>query len=94
MRAGCDVGLKDSGGYTGRELAEAQGHAAVLARLRAVVAEQLRAAQGAGPALEPEPGDGGRWDDDGGRAEQLLEAALQGDGAEMARLGPGPARGG
>ena len=57
-RAGCDVGLKDRDGKTGRQLAEAEGHAAVLARRRAVAADQLRPAQGAaGPApeLEPEP---------------------------------------
>ena len=60
IRAGCDVGLKTKDGQTGRELAEVRGHAAVVKRLRAVVAEQLRAA---GPAPAPEPaavvGDGG-----------------------------------
>ena len=64
-RAGCDVGLKNSVGKTGRELAEAEGHAAVVERLRAVVTEQLlrrisripqRAAQAAARAApEPEP---------------------------------------
>jgi ankyrin repeat protein len=49
-RVGCDVGLKDKHGQTGRELAEGRGHAAVVERLRAVVAEQLRAAQAARPA--------------------------------------------
>ena len=44
-RAGCDVGLKDANGKTGREVAEVEGHAAVVERLRAVVGEQLRAAQ-------------------------------------------------
>jgi ankyrin repeat protein len=44
-RAGCDVGMKDSSGKTGREVAAALGHASVVARLRAVVSEQLRVAQ-------------------------------------------------
>ncbi len=39
-RAGCDGGLKDSAGQTGRELAGEQGHGAVVARLRAVGADQ------------------------------------------------------
>ena len=55
----------------------------MVARLRAVVAEQLRAAQAAGPAPELEPaGIAG----DGGPASQLLEAANEGDAKEMARL--------
>jgi ankyrin repeat protein len=82
-RAGCDVGLKDSDGKTGRELAEAEGHAAVVARLRAVVAEQLRAAQAAGPVPVPEPA---AVDGDGGRADCLLKAAKEGDGAAVSRL--------
>ena len=36
-RAGCDVGLNTKTGFTGREVAEGSGHAAVLARLQAVV---------------------------------------------------------
>jgi ankyrin repeat protein len=84
VRAGCDVGLKDSDGKTGRELAEEEGHAAVVARLRAVVADRLRAAQvAAGPALEPEPA---AVAGDGGLADQLLETVGNDDGAEMARL--------
>jgi hypothetical protein len=42
-RAGCDVGLKDrldSEGKTGRQLAEREGHTAVVQRLRALAAEQ------------------------------------------------------
>jgi hypothetical protein len=35
-RAGCDVGVKDKKGRIGRELAEVQGHAEMVARLRAV----------------------------------------------------------
>jgi ankyrin repeat protein len=54
-RAGCDMGLKGRFGLTGRQEAERQGHAAVLARLRAVVAEQLQAAQAA--ALAPSDAD-------------------------------------
>jgi ankyrin repeat protein len=83
VRAGCDVGLKNSNGKTGREVAEAQGHAAVVERLRAVVADQLRAAQAVGPAPEPEPA---AVAGDGGSAVQLLEAIKEGDGAEMALL--------
>ena len=58
-RAGCDVRLKTKGGRTGREVAEAKGHTAVMERLRALVADQLRAAQAAAvapePALKPAP---------------------------------------
>jgi ankyrin repeat protein len=60
IRAGCHVGFKNSDGSTGRELAEAKGHAAVVERLRAVVGEQLRAAQAARPAPAPEPAASGR----------------------------------
>jgi ankyrin repeat protein len=84
-RAGCDTGLKDGDGKTGRELAEAQGHTAVVAQLRAVVADQLRAAQAVGPAPEPEKAAvviGDRAEP----ADQLLEAVRKGDGAEMALL--------
>jgi hypothetical protein len=52
-QAGCDVGAKDSNGLTGRQIAEAEGHAAVVARLRVVVAEQLWAARAAEPEQEP-----------------------------------------
>ena len=56
--AGCDVGVKDrKTGLTGRQIAEKEGHTAVVERLRAVVAEQLRAAQAVGP--EPEPAGAG-----------------------------------
>ena len=66
-------------GSTGRELAEAKGHAAVVERLRAVVAEQLRAA---GPATEPEPARGG-----GNRlALELVAAVMEGDAAVVAQL--------
>ena len=33
VRVGCDVGLKTIKGLTGREVAEHEGHAAVVARL-------------------------------------------------------------
>jgi ankyrin repeat protein len=82
-RAGCDVGLKDSQGRTGLELAEAESYTAVVERLRVVVAEQLRAAQGAFPTPEPEAA---AVVGDGGAASQLLEAASKGDGAAVARL--------
>jgi ankyrin repeat protein len=66
-RAGCDVGIKTKAGQTGREVAEAEGHTEVVARLRAVVGDQLRSsnrlvemaisaqAVGAVPAPEPAP---------------------------------------
>jgi ankyrin repeat protein len=84
-RAGCDVGLKDSEGMTGREVAEGEGHMAVVARLRAVVVDQLRAAQAAGaaPAPDREPA---ALAGDGGLADQLLMAAMEGDGVAVARL--------
>ena len=42
VRNGCDATTKDSQGNTGKQLAEMKGHTAVLDRLRAVVAEQVR----------------------------------------------------
>jgi hypothetical protein len=48
VRAGCDVGIKDIGGLTGRELAEAEGHAGVVARLCALEVERPRAGGGGG----------------------------------------------
>jgi ankyrin repeat protein len=83
VRAGCDVGLKDNIGETGREVAEGRGHAAVVARLRAVVAEQLRAAQAAGPAPVPTPA---AVANDGGLVDHLAQAAAEGDGAVVSRL--------
>jgi ankyrin repeat protein len=82
-RAGCDVGLKNSDGRTGRELAEGRGHAAVVERLRAVVAEQLLAAQAVGPAPAPEPT---AVVGDGGPADHLLgDAVRKGNRAAVAR---------
>jgi ankyrin repeat protein len=84
VRAGCDVGLKDKSGHTGRELAENEGHVAVVVRLRAVVSEQLPAAAWAArPAPAPEPA---AVSGDGGPAAQLVTAAAGGDGAVVARL--------
>jgi ankyrin repeat protein len=82
-RAGCDVRIKEKNGFTGRELAEAKGHAAVVARLRAVVAEQLRAAQAARPAAVPEPA---AVSGDGGPAPKLVAAVREGDGPAVAQL--------
>jgi ankyrin repeat protein len=79
---GCDVGLKDVNGKTGRELADSEGHTAVVERLRAVVAEQLRAAHAAAKS-EPEPAAVAGV---GGPADQLLDAAMKGDAAVVARL--------
>jgi ankyrin repeat protein len=72
-RAGCDVGIKDKKEMTGREVAEGKGHAVVVARLRAVVGEQLRAAQAAVVG-------------DGKPAAQLVTAAGEGDVAAVSRL--------
>jgi hypothetical protein len=56
----------------------------VVARLRVVVADQLRAARAAaGPAPELEPA---AMVGDGGRADQLLRVAGEGDKAAVARL--------
>jgi hypothetical protein len=82
-RAGCDVGLKDKSGQTGRELAEERGYAAAVERLRAAGGEQLRAAQAAGPVPAPEPA---AVVGDGGPTAQLVKAATEGDGAAVARL--------
>ena len=71
VRAGCDVGLKDVNGMTGRQLAEALGYAGVV--------ERLRAAQTAGP--EPEPAGGGVV-----LVEQLCAAAQGGDSPAVMRL--------
>jgi hypothetical protein len=88
VQAGCDVGIKDQCGETGREIAARRGHAAVVARLRAVVSEQLQAAQAAARAVPPEPepaaaaGPAGA----GSPAWQLCEAAEEGDAAAVVRL--------
>jgi hypothetical protein len=57
-RAGCDVGIKDTNGETGRQIAERYGHTAVLERLRARRLERLRAVERQllardGPTPEP-----------------------------------------
>ena len=49
-RAGCDVGLKELDGDTGRKIAEDKGHTALLERLRVLVAQRLGAAQAGLPA--------------------------------------------
>jgi ankyrin repeat protein len=93
-RAGCVVGIKDINGRTGRQLAEGNGHAAVVDRLRAIVTEQLRAAQAAAsPEQEPEPELHEEIDVVGvavpaneGLADELVTAAEDGDGAVVARL--------
>jgi ankyrin repeat protein len=83
VKVGCDVGLKDNiNGQTGREMAEARGHAAVVA-LRVVVSEQLRAEQAAGRAPAPEPA---AVVGDEGSAFQLVTVAQDGDGEAVARL--------
>jgi hypothetical protein len=43
VRAGCDAGLQTKAGETGREVAEAHGHTAVVARLRACAEALVRA---------------------------------------------------
>jgi ankyrin repeat protein len=57
VRAGCDVGIKNINDRTGWEVAEANGHDALAARLRALEAERARAAQTAAGS-EPELGEG------------------------------------
>jgi ankyrin repeat protein len=98
VRAGCDVGIKDQRGETGLEIAAQRGHAAVVARLRAVVSqrephlravvsEQLRAAQAAVRAApEPELAAAVEPAGAGALAWQLCEAAEQGDAAAVVRL--------
>jgi hypothetical protein len=81
-RAGCDVSImskctQSSASKTGRELAEEQSHVAVVARLRAVVAEQLWAAQAAGAAPEPELEPAVVADDEG-PVDQLLAQVAAG----------------
>jgi hypothetical protein len=70
-RAGCNVGITNHDGATGREMAEAEGHAAVVARLQAVVV-------GGEPPEPEEPADPA--------PAQLLIATTEGDGAALARL--------
>ena len=82
-RAGCDIGLKDIDGETGREIAERDGHTAVIGRLRALVAEQLGAAQTPPqPESEPEPARAG-----GERlAFKLAKAAEEGNAVAVTQL--------
>jgi hypothetical protein len=77
------VGLKDIDGRTWREVAEGRGYATGVARLCAVVGEQLRAAQAAGRAPAPEAA---VVVDDEGPAVQLVTAASKGDGEAVRRL--------
>ena len=69
VRAGCDVGIKDNNGYTGRQIAEELGSTAVLEWLRVLVEEQLRAAptatEGASPESLANGGGGGGGGSDG-----------------------------
>jgi hypothetical protein len=68
-----------------RQVAELHGNAAVVARLRAVVAEQLRAAMG-GQKPAPKPAAGAAWArGKGGGSEKITK--LQEDRA-VARLAP------
>jgi hypothetical protein len=76
-------------GRTGRELAEQKGHAAVLARLRAVVAEQLRAAQVAGSAGAGDPDRQSVVTTDPATdrlAGKLVVSAGEGDGSAVGQL--------
>ena len=72
-----NVRIRDHAGNTGRNVAEGTGNTAVVERLRAVVAEQLRAAQA---APEPEPAPGAE------ALRQLCRAAAMGDAAAVTRL--------
>jgi ankyrin repeat protein len=56
IRFGCDVEIQSEDGRVGLDMAKAESHTAVVARLRAVVAEQLQAAQAAAsPSPDPTP---------------------------------------
>ena len=82
-RAGCDVGIKDANGRTGRQVAEASGHDALAAQLRALAAEWPRAAQtaaGSEPEVAPSVGSLGEL------KRRLYDAAGQGDAAAVSRL--------
>jgi ankyrin repeat protein len=86
VRVGCNVGIKDNDGLTGREIAARRGHAAVVARLRVVVSEQLRAAQAAARAAsEPEPAAAAGPAGGGALAWQLCGAGEEGDAAAVVR---------
>ena len=83
IRFGCDVGIKSESGKTGREMAESASHTAVVGRLRAVVAEQLRAAQAAAvllPEPAPVPGVPGAQ----GAAEPRARVGVRGGCARLA----------
>jgi ankyrin repeat protein len=84
VRAGCDFGIKITNGQTGRDIAEEEGHDAVVERLRAVVVEQLRAAQAADAAPELELATVVTVVDD--RSQQLIKAADKGDEVVMSRV--------
>ena len=93
IEAGSDVDLKDCNGETGFELAERQGHAAFRElKIRLKVAEglveRLRAAQAtACPELQPAPEPELKLTDAAGPgAADLISAAMNGDGAAVARL--------
>jgi ankyrin repeat protein len=93
IEAGSDVDLKDCNGETGFELAERQGHAAFRElKLRLKVTEglvdRLRAAQAtACPELQPAPEPELKLTDAAGPgAADLVSAAMNGDGAAVARL--------
>jgi ankyrin repeat protein len=80
-RAGCDVGFKTTAGPTVRQIAEAMGHAAVLEGLRAVVAEQLGAAQAGTPLPELERNGATPAAGVQGLVDQLFAAVMEGDEA-------------
>jgi ankyrin repeat protein len=80
VQAGCEVGLMTKRGKTGREVAAANGHRALVVRLRALEAERSRAAQAAAGS-EPEMAPSGE-----AIGHQLCSAAQTGDGPAVARL--------
>jgi ankyrin repeat protein len=90
VRAGCDVGAETTRGETARQMAEVEGHAAVVERLRALAAELARADRVGQPlAAEPAaPHDHAGGPREGGRdlVQALLAAAGDGDAAGMALL--------
>jgi ankyrin repeat protein len=79
--AGCDVGIKDSDGKTGRQLAEQNGCAAVVERLRALGAERAQAVQAAAGS-EPQVAPSGK-----ALGRRLWDTVKYGcDAAAVARL--------
>jgi ankyrin repeat protein len=79
VELGCDTGIKDNDGLTGKQAAEHEGHTVVLERLREAVVARL----GAGAAPEPAAASAAAV---GAGAKALCNAGRVGDVAEVGRL--------